>query len=48
MATITSVRFLGPDLALLHLNAGFIKAGESEAAPENRAAQSILATREGR
>jgi uncharacterized protein (TIGR02246 family) len=47
VAEVSSVRFLGPDLALLHLNSAFIKAGESEPAPENRAAQSMLAVREG-
>jgi uncharacterized protein (TIGR02246 family) len=47
VADITSVRFVAPDLALLHLSSAFLKAGEWEPAPGNRAAQSMLAVREG-
>jgi uncharacterized protein (TIGR02246 family) len=47
LAAGTSVRFTRPDVALIHLDAGFVRSGETELAPENRAAQSIVAVRDG-
>jgi uncharacterized protein (TIGR02246 family) len=44
---VTSVRFLGTDVAVMHLNSAFLKAGELEPALGNRATQSIIATRKG-
>jgi len=46
-ASVTSVRFLRPDVALLHLEAGFLLPGEGEPTPENRAVQSLVAVRDG-
>ena len=46
VATVTSVRFPRPEVALMHLDAALLRAGETEPAPENRAVQSAVAVRE--
>jgi uncharacterized protein (TIGR02246 family) len=46
VASVTSVRFPRPDVALAHLDGGFVLPGETELAPERRAAVSIIAIRD--
>jgi uncharacterized protein (TIGR02246 family) len=47
VASVTNVRFPQPDVALLHVNAGFVLPGETEPAPDRRAVQSLVAVRVG-
>jgi uncharacterized protein (TIGR02246 family) len=47
VASVTSVRFPRPDVALMHLDSGFVLAGETEPAPDRRAVQSLVAVRNG-
>src|SRR5262245_18851708 len=44
-AKVISVRFLGPDVALMHLEGDFWMAGTMEPASERRAVQSLVAVR---
>jgi uncharacterized protein (TIGR02246 family) len=46
-ASVTGLRFLRPDVALVHLDGGFQLPGETQLAPERRAAISIVAVRDG-
>jgi uncharacterized protein (TIGR02246 family) len=47
VSSVTSVRFPRPDIALIHLDGGFLLPGERELAPERRASVSIVAVRDG-
>jgi uncharacterized protein (TIGR02246 family) len=47
VASVTSLRFPLPDVALMHLDAGFLLPDETELAPERRASVSIVAVRDG-
>jgi len=45
-AKVISIRFLGPDVALMHLEGDFWMAGAMEPAAERRAVQSLVALRD--
>ena len=45
-ANVISVRFLGPDVALMHLEGDFWMVGAMEPAAERRAVQSLVAVRD--
>jgi uncharacterized protein (TIGR02246 family) len=42
---VTSVRFLGPDVALMHARGGTVMRGKSTPAPERDSIQTLVATR---
>lgn len=44
---VTGVRFLSPDVALLHATGGTVKRGRSTPAPGRDSIQTLVATREG-
>jgi uncharacterized protein (TIGR02246 family) len=47
VSPVTSFQFRRPDIAFIHMDAGFLLPGETELAPERRASVSIVAVREG-
>jgi len=44
---VTSIRFLGPDVALMHARGGTIMRGKSAPAPERDSIQTLVASRSG-
>ena len=44
---VNDVRFLSPDVALMHAVGGTVMRGKSEASPERDSIQTLVATREG-
>lgn len=44
---VADVRFLSPDVALLHATGGTVKRGRSAPAPEQDSIQTLIATRQG-